>query len=103
MTKHILTTPIRNYLIKKKFTEIASRKKHPFEAPPILSDEKIRKKIIDLFMDEKSWYDTPIDDKKVVEIVKKWHDMDMVGYQRQESIVCLMLSVCFLNKNFNLR
>lgn len=102
ITDEFNKAPLRRYLIKRGLENVARRKKHPFEAPPILKNKKTRKEVAQLFMDDNTWYNTPLDTEKIKKFVKQWERMGVVEYQMMESVVCLIISIYFIKNQFDL-
>jgi asparagine synthase (glutamine-hydrolysing) len=86
--------PLRRLLQKRNLGHVATRAKHPFEAPPLWSRDKTRAILRDRWMDGSAFRDLPfVDPARVRQMVMALDSGDAAFHQLMEPVVAFLLSM----------
>jgi asparagine synthase (glutamine-hydrolysing) len=99
---HRPKAPLRDWLISQGLENIATRPKHPFQAPPLWGSQEVRESLRARWSEPGRWQNTPFDADKVIACMNHLDAVDAPERQTWEPVIATLLSVDHLVEQFNL-
>lgn len=99
---HRPKAPLRDWLTSQGFENIASRPKHPFQAPPLWGSEEVRQSLRARWSEHDRWDNTPFDHQEVLKCMDYLDAAHAIERQKWEPVIATLLSVDHLVEQFNL-
>lgn len=95
--------PLRSWLMRQGLEDVATRPKHPFQAPPLWGSAKVRQSLRERWSELGYWDHTPFDPDKVIACMDAMDKASAPERQKWEPVIATLLSVEQLVQAFDLK
>lgn len=95
--------PLRSWLIRQGLEDVATRPKHPFQAPPLWGSAEVRQSLRERWSAPGCWDHTPFDQDKVIACMDAMDAAGAPERQKWEPVIATLLSVEHLARTFGLK